>query len=99
MNLFVTDESFQFCPVGTNDEDNCTSQNNRCYRHKTSKKDKTDLVPLATHVILGPTVGPAYGPTRQNQWAWSYADMAVHVSMTPPLRSHYHVEMWSRFSD
>jgi hypothetical protein len=59
------------------------------------EKNKTYLVPLATHVILGPTVGPAYGPTRQNQWARSYADVAVHVSMTPPLRSHCHVEMWA----
>jgi hypothetical protein len=76
---------------------------NTTVRHKTTDaiitkhlKKKTDLVPLATHVILGPTVRPAYGPTRQNQWARSYADVAVHVSMTPPLRSYYHMEMWFR---
>jgi hypothetical protein len=77
---------------------------NTTERHRTTdvivtkhpKKNKTDLVRLARHVILGPTVGPAYDPTRQNQWAQSYADVAVHVSMTPPLRSHCHVEMWAR---
>jgi hypothetical protein len=79
------------------------SMTNTIVCHKTTdvivtkhlEKNKTDLVPLATHVILGPTVGPAYGPTRQIQWARSYADMAVHISMTPLLRSHCHVEMWA----
>jgi hypothetical protein len=58
------------------------------------EKNTTYPIPLATRVIVGLTVGPAYGPTRQNQWARSYGDMAAHVSMTPPLRSHSHVAMW-----
>jgi hypothetical protein len=72
-------------------------------RHRTTnviitkhiEKSKTNLVPLTTHVLVGPTVGPAYGPTRQNQWPRSYADVALHVSMTPPLWSHCHVEIWA----
>jgi hypothetical protein len=66
---FVTDESFQFCSWGTNDESKLASQNNNVIVIKQLEKRKQGSGPThATTCNCGFGFPPSHGPTS----AWSH---------------------------
>jgi hypothetical protein len=78
---FVTDESFQFFPSGTNDESKSASQSNNVIVTKQFEKKKTRIWShMQPRVIVGP------GPTN----AWPHQHLIPHVG---PISAWSH--MWA----